>query len=378
MSIVTRFFCILALLFGTLTLQAQDKLLTDFSANDVENSWITVNDNVMGGKSIGGPNFTKNRLIFSGSTNTDGGGFSSIRTKPTDLGLGDYEGLIIRARGSERKFQFDMGVDGRVSRRRTAFRAEFKPSAKWQEIRIPFTKFAPTFFGQILRGPKAPVLNLARVKTMGLFIYDKIDGPFILEVDWIKAYRTVAKQSPKPDSLIPNEDKPKYLGFLSGRFGIHTPSIDMAKNLGVTTKSDSKDEERNTLELRVVVDGFDSIANLEFLKMYSPIVFRSQMYSDLKFLQATAGSHNLLDLAKRNPKGCRLLSVLSAAVWAEVDRVSPGTTYTVAKKMKTGTYNDLKSVRDFVMKRSSIDLGGMIDGKTAVTYLKRSFGSAES
>ena len=62
-------------------------LLFDFANNAPKQNWIVVNDNVMGGRSEGGFSFKKKCLLFSGNTNTNGGGFSSIRTKPSDFGL---------------------------------------------------------------------------------------------------------------------------------------------------------------------------------------------------------------------------------------------------------------------------------------------------
>jgi hypothetical protein len=36
----------------------------------------------------------------------------------------------------------------------------------------------------------APVLDPSRIDSLGIQIYDKRDGPFRLEVDWIQAYRS--------------------------------------------------------------------------------------------------------------------------------------------------------------------------------------------
>ena len=42
--------------------------------------WRIVNDNVMGGRSIGDFKISEESLSFFGATNTNGGGFSSIRS----------------------------------------------------------------------------------------------------------------------------------------------------------------------------------------------------------------------------------------------------------------------------------------------------------
>ena len=66
-----------------------ENLIYDFTEDNPATNWITVNDNVMGGRSEGGFSFKKKRLIFSGITNTNGGGFSSIRTNSSDFNLSD-------------------------------------------------------------------------------------------------------------------------------------------------------------------------------------------------------------------------------------------------------------------------------------------------
>ena len=71
-------------------------MIFDFTGDKLQERWVTVNDNVMGGCSKGGFSLKKGKLIFSGATNTNGGGFSSIRTKQADLDLDDKEGVIIR------------------------------------------------------------------------------------------------------------------------------------------------------------------------------------------------------------------------------------------------------------------------------------------
>ena len=53
-----------------------------FDQPDASRQWVTVNDNVMGGRSIGDFTIKEGKLVFRGSTNTNGGGFSSIRSRP--------------------------------------------------------------------------------------------------------------------------------------------------------------------------------------------------------------------------------------------------------------------------------------------------------
>ena len=161
-------------------------LLTDFEEKRVADGWKTVNDNVMGGRSKGGPAFGSGILTFSGSTNTNGGGFSSIRTIPGEHDLTGMTGLLIRVKGDGRTYKAEMRTDAAMGRwGRIPFRADFETRAgQWQEILLPLESFTPTFRGQSLRNP--PAFDPSKVSSFGFMIYDKKDGPFTLQVDWVK------------------------------------------------------------------------------------------------------------------------------------------------------------------------------------------------
>ena len=153
-------------------------ILTDFNGEKVSAEWIVVNDNVMGGRSSGGPQFDSGVLTFTGSTNTNGGGFSSIRTVPSQWDLAEYAGLRLRVRGDGRTYH------GRA----VAYRAEFKTEEgdEWQEIAVPFSKFKPSSWGRDI-SDQVEALDTSDIKTLGFMIYDGLDGTFTLEADWIKA-----------------------------------------------------------------------------------------------------------------------------------------------------------------------------------------------
>ena len=162
------------------------QMIFDFTGDKLWEQWVTVNDDVMGGRSKGGFSFKKGKLIFAGSTNTNGGGFSSIRTKQDNLNLKDKEGVVIRFKGDGRTYKFDV----RMGRSSVAHRAEFKTvknSKGWQIVKIPFSDMAATWRGsQLDKGRYG--LEISKIQSLGFMIYDKKDGPFELRVDWIKAY----------------------------------------------------------------------------------------------------------------------------------------------------------------------------------------------
>jgi len=58
-------------------------MFMNFETSDELRQWYAVNDGVMGGLSSGGPRFDDGIMIFEGMINTNGGGFSSLRSRVT-------------------------------------------------------------------------------------------------------------------------------------------------------------------------------------------------------------------------------------------------------------------------------------------------------
>ena len=163
-----------------------DRLLTDFASAETDFGWFVVNDNVMGGRSEGGFAVEQGKLYFSGSTNTRGGGFSSIRTRAMQLNLNDYEGIRLRVKGDGRRYTWRLTTNARWWGRQISYWAEFETEdGGWTTIDIPFSRFEPRFRGARLDGPP---LDQARITGMGLMIYDKLDGPFGLHMASVHAY----------------------------------------------------------------------------------------------------------------------------------------------------------------------------------------------
>lgn len=168
--------------------------LADFPASTREQPWLVVNDGVMGGRSEGGFRLGESALVFSGVTNTNGGGFSSIRSEPRLLDLGGYAGVRLRVRGDGRTYTFRLTTADTRGPRRPSYWADFETRKHtWEEIDVPFRDFRPRRRGRWLDGPR---LNPGAVDSLGLMIYDGRDGAFRLEVDWIRAYR-----APSPFSM---------------------------------------------------------------------------------------------------------------------------------------------------------------------------------
>ena len=162
-------------------------LLTDFGPNTPDLGWYVVNDNVMGGRSEGGFRQQEEGLLFSGRTNTRGGGFSSIRTRPMQLDLATHEGIQLRVRGDGRRYTWRLTTTARWRGRQVAYWADFETrQGEWHTVNIPFSRFIPRFRGYELDGP---ALDPDQITGMGLMIYDNQDGPFELQLASVHAYR---------------------------------------------------------------------------------------------------------------------------------------------------------------------------------------------
>ena len=164
------------------------RILFDGSQSASRGTWVNVNDNVMGGVSTGRYGFTpEGELSFFGSLSlANNGGFASVRSRPQQLRLQQDDELWLRVRGDGRKYNLDL----RVPSRRMAFtyRVTMQTAAnQWQEFRVPLKMFQATSFGRAIAN-SAPV-NAASVNSIGFTISDKKQGPFRLDVDWIRAVK---------------------------------------------------------------------------------------------------------------------------------------------------------------------------------------------
>ena len=159
--------------------------ILDFEEADAR-PWAIVNDGVMGGRSTSDVERTDHgTLRFSGHVSLENnGGFASTRTELGPIDLSAFDGVALRVRGDGRRYQFRLRMQPGD---RIAYEAEFDTEpGEWMEVRLPFDRFRPTFRGR--RPVGAPALDPARLGQLGFLIADKREGPFELEVEWIRAY----------------------------------------------------------------------------------------------------------------------------------------------------------------------------------------------
>jgi hypothetical protein len=149
-----------------------------------EAEWDVVNDGVMGGRSAGFVAVEQGTLRFTGALVTQGGGFTSVRARRA-VDLSGQLGIELRVRGSGRQFEVELDDGVRMYGRTVSRRAPFATSAAWTVVRVPFSALRSSIFGQSVN---APLIDVARIQGLGLYMADGQDGSFRLEVDFVRSY----------------------------------------------------------------------------------------------------------------------------------------------------------------------------------------------
>ena len=167
---------------------ATNKTLFDFEVATNSPIWEVVNDDVMGGFSTSQFQvLTNGCAVFSGTVRLENnGGFASVRSAPVRDDLAGHTAFVLRVRGDGRRYKFSVRTGAGFDT--PLYQCSFTTKrGEWEEHRLAFSDFAPTFRGRVLTD--VPPLNPAKVNSVGFNISDKQAGPFRLEIDWTKASR---------------------------------------------------------------------------------------------------------------------------------------------------------------------------------------------
>ncbi len=164
---------------------ATNKTFFDFQAATNLPAWEVVNDDVMGGVSTSRLRVSTNGAVFSGVVSLENnGGFASIRSAPVRENLTGFTAFVLRVRGDGRSYKFSARTGAGFDT--PLYQCSFTTKqGEWEEHRLAFSDFVPTFRGRVLTD--GPALNPAKINSVGFLISDKQAGPFRLEIGWIKA-----------------------------------------------------------------------------------------------------------------------------------------------------------------------------------------------
>ncbi|MFN9368756.1 MAG: CIA30 family protein [Planctomycetia bacterium] len=162
--------------------------LLEFAGPEAAASWQAVNDGVMGGVSDGRFKITPEKTLeFFGTLSLENnGGFASVRTKPTELGIKAGDTLVVRVKGDGREYVINIYTNSR--RMAFSYRAPL-PTTKdeWREVEIPLADFIPTAFGRRVQGMGPVEPN--QINGLGFMLSDKKPGKFAMQVEWVKVVR---------------------------------------------------------------------------------------------------------------------------------------------------------------------------------------------
>ena len=175
----------LMLTVSALVANAEDRTLFNFDTPDTAKPWQTVNDGVMGGRSVGRFKINEDKKMeFFGTLSLENnGGFASVRVGSDSLGLKAGDVIVARVRGDGREYNFNLY--GQRDFGRFSYRQSFKTKRdEWIEVSMPVDQFVANWRGRVFPNE---TLDPSQVTGLGFQLGDKRAGPFKLEVDWIKA-----------------------------------------------------------------------------------------------------------------------------------------------------------------------------------------------
>ena len=165
-----------------------EKTIIDFSSADEQSRWEIINDAVMGGVSSSRISVLDNKAaLFQGEVSMENyGGFASMRTHLQDFELAGFIGLIVRVKGDGKDYRLRLRTDS--DHEGIAYQSHFSTERdRWITARLSFEAFTPVYRGMIISD--APELDADKVRRVGFMIADKQEGPFRIEIEWVKAYK---------------------------------------------------------------------------------------------------------------------------------------------------------------------------------------------
>ena len=193
--------------------------VVEFDRSEADSlGWRVVDDGVMGGRSKGNLNVSEDGVLtFSGTLSLENrGGFSSLRTERVKMNLTEAEGLVARVKGDGRTYQMRFNTDAKFRGMEISFMAEFNTrKGEWIEVKVPFDQFKGSFRGMSLSKEK---FDPGKISRIGLLLGDKKEGPFKLQVDWIRSYHHAS-----------NANDLVTTALTDGRFGILATALTEAK-----------------------------------------------------------------------------------------------------------------------------------------------------
>lgn len=157
----------------------------DFGDGKASSQWYVINDGVMGGVSSGKMIENDSSVVFSGEISFDNnGGFASLRNGFARYDLSAYDTVEIRYRQTGQNFAFRLEFDRRFWM--PTYKVILEDlSGNWQIHKASLSSFQKSRMGDITGGTLSEELS-SKVRRMGFINEGKKEGPFTLEIDYIR------------------------------------------------------------------------------------------------------------------------------------------------------------------------------------------------
>ena len=124
---------------------SEDRTLFKFDKPEDAKPWQTVNDGVMGGRSVGRfrINADKKMEFFGTLSLENNGGFASVRARGDNLALKKDDVIVARVKGDGREYKFNVYAQRTLGG--FSYRQSFKTKKdQWIEVELPVNKFVAT------------------------------------------------------------------------------------------------------------------------------------------------------------------------------------------------------------------------------------------
>ncbi|CDS14398.1 hypothetical protein LRAMOSA06567 [Lichtheimia ramosa] len=135
-------------------------------------------------------------LELPADRNIEQSGYAAIRSKARESSMFGtpcwdtslFRYLALRVRGDQRKYFVNIQTDSVIQTDLYQHRLFLRTPGQWETVLIPFRDFVLTNNGMIQEDEVE--MFREKVKTVGLSLTDRQEGPFSIEIDWIKAMNT--------------------------------------------------------------------------------------------------------------------------------------------------------------------------------------------
>lgn len=164
-------------------------LRIDFGQDDFADSWFALNDDVMGGVSVGEVSYTDSSIVFEGEVSTDNnGGFVSLRSPNDSYDFSAYTEMVISYRATGHSFIMVLADDPAWYAPRFELEV-MEENSEWSTATVSlydFQQYAMTNIGEVETGVEMSTDYLSDVLRIELMNTAFESGPFTLEIEYIE------------------------------------------------------------------------------------------------------------------------------------------------------------------------------------------------